>query len=231
METLQIKKTDELGLNPERRAMSIKRTMMMALPILILMVSLLGCKKDTPEKISGTETEQLRADMRQLWSEHMEWTYATVDAFFHDGNSLEAKLNRLLLNQQHIGSSIVPFFGQEAGDHLADLLTTHITDAVPVLTAAQEGNDADLEEALDEWYRNAQEIGDYYASLNPEHWEQPILRDMWKTHITQTVTYSVDLLQNEFDEAVSDYQQAYDHMVQMGDIMTEGIIEQHPDKF
>ena len=196
-----------------------------------LAIAMQACKKDNVFNISPDQTQDIKLEMRQLWAEHMEWTYATVDAFFHDQNGLSAKLNRLLKNQTDIGEALVPYFGQENSQKLAGLLTEHIQGAVPVLSAAQNGDNAALEQALDDWYANAQEVGDHLAAINPEYWAQPVLRDMWKTHITQTVTYSVALLQNELEKAVSDYQEAYNHMMGMGDIMSDGIIKKFPDKF
>src|SRR5690606_11341692 len=75
---------------------------------------------------------ELRDAMRKLWADHMQWTYATVDAFFHNADALEPTLNRLLRNQADIGAAIVPYYGQEAGDALTELLTGHINGAVLV---------------------------------------------------------------------------------------------------
>lgn len=191
---------------------------------LVACFSVQGCSKDVADKNAAANSQELRVEMRQLWAEHMEWTYATVDAFFHDQAGLGPKLNRLLQNQQDIGNSIKPYFGDAAGEKLAQLLTEHIQLAVPVLSAAQNADNAALEEALDNWYANAQEIGDDYASLNPKAWDQEALRDIWKTHITQTVGYSVALLQNNLDDAIVQYQQANDHMMEMADEMTEGLL-------
>lgn len=184
-----------------------------------------SCKKEDVSPLNSQEYQELRVEMRQLWAEHMEWTYATVDAFFHEQGGLDAKLNRLLLNQKHIGQSIVPYFGNTNGNKLEALLTEHITDAVPVLTAAQNGDNAALETALDDWYANAQEVGDHFAKVNPKQWEQSELRDIWKTHISQTVAYSVANLQGDLETAITLYQEAYDHMMIMADVMAKGIIQ------
>lgn len=186
---------------------------------------------DNNNPLQSLAYQELRVEMRQLWADHMEWTYSTVDAFFHDEAGLDAKLTRLLLNQEHIGTSMKPYFGETLGEELTVLLTEHITDAVPVLSAAEQGDDAALAAALDDWYENAQEVGDHFASMNPQFWGQTELRDIWKTHISQTVTYSVDLLLLDLDKAVLDYQEAYDHMMGLSDILAKGIAEKFPEKF
>ena len=179
----------------------------------------------------GDPAVELRGAMQKLWSDHMQWTFATVDAFFHNQAGLDANLNRLLQNQKDLGAAIVPVYGQAAGDKLASLLNTHIMQAVPVLTAAQKGDQPALKKALDDWYANAQEIADFLAAANPKNWNQDDMRTMMKTHIYQTTAYSVELLKNNYAEAVKLCDQANDHMKIMSDELAMGIIKQFPDKF
>ncbi|AXT85235.1 hypothetical protein C6I20_08560 [Aeromicrobium sp. A1-2] len=173
----------------------------------------------------------LNSAMRGLWADHMQWTWSSVDAFFHNPKGLQAQLDRLLQNQKDIGAAIVPYYGQDAATQLTDLLTTHIKDAVPVLTAAQKGDNAALEKASDEWYRNAKEIADFLTKANPDNWPTSATEPMMKTHIDQTIAYSVDLLKGNYAQAVKDYDAAELHMLMMGDTLAQGIIAQFPDKF
>ena len=170
-------------------------------------------------------------DMRKLWTDHMQWTYATVNAFFHNPPAVQAHLNRLLRNQQEIGAALVPFYGQEVGDQLAALLTTHIQQAIPVLTAAQAGDEAALNRALADWYANAQEIADFISALDPEVWPMSVLEEIWRVHIDQTTTYSVDLLNGDYVAAIEAFDEAFDHIMGLADILSTGIIAQFPRQF
>jgi hypothetical protein len=178
----------------------------------------------------GDPKVELRGAMQKLWSDHMQWTFATVDAFFHNPKGVDALLNRLLQNQKDIGAAVVPFYGQAAGDQLTKLLTTHIQQAVPVLTAAKNGDQPGLKKALDDWYANAREIADFLAKANP-NWKQEDLRNMMKTHIDQTTAYSVELLKDDYAGAVKKYDEANNHMKLMADELSAGIIKQFPGKF
>lgn len=173
----------------------------------------------------------LYSAMHQLWAQHMEWTYATVDAFFHDQNALNPTLGRLLQNQRDIGAAIAPYYGQDAANKLTDLLLAHINDAVPVLQAAKDGNTNALNTATAAWYDNAKQIADLLSSANPTNWPtsatEPILHD----HITQTVAYSVDLLKGNYPQAITDYDMAEQHMAMLADTLSKGIIAQFPGKF
>jgi hypothetical protein len=178
----------------------------------------------------GDPKVEFRATMQKLWSDHMQWTYATVDAFFHNPKALDAQLNRLLQNQKDLGAAIVPVYGQAAGDQLTKLLTTHIQQAVPVLTAAKNNDQPGLKKALDDWYANAREIADFLSKANP-NWKQEDMRSMMKTHIDQTTAYSVDLLKDDYTSAVKKYDEANNHMKLMADELSAGIIKQFPNKF
>lgn len=185
----------------------------------------------TANPTSNTKAVALVGAMRTLWDQHMEWTYATVNDFFHDQAALTPTLNRLLQNQRDIGAAIVPYYGQAAGTQLTNLLLTHIQDAVPVLKAAQANDTAQLNAANAAWYANAKQIADFLSAANPSNWAQPAMEDMMKTHITQTITYSVDLLKGDYTQSIVDYGTAQSHMDQMADMLTQGIVAQHPNSF
>jgi hypothetical protein len=173
---------------------------------------------------------ELGNGMRELWSDHMQWTYATVDAFFHNADALQPTLDRLLSNQVDLGAAIVPFYGQEAGDQLTELLTTHINLAVPVLQAAQAGDDPALQAALDDWYSNAQDVADFLAVANPDSWPQSVTRPALEMHIDQTTVYAVDLLTGEYAAAIEHYDAARHHMLELADVLADGIVEQFPEQ-
>lgn len=200
-----------------------------------------GAPATTPAPASSTTAAAGPADieaqiglhntMRQLWSEHMQWTYATVDAFFHNQEGLQAQLDRLLANQADIGAAIGSFYGQDAGDQLTDLLITHINQAVPVLTAAQAGDTAALETALEDWYANAEEIADFVSAANPENWPQSATRPMLEGHIDTTVVYATDLLEGDYTSAIEHFDEASHHMMMLADTLAAGMVAQFPDQF
>jgi hypothetical protein len=173
----------------------------------------------------------LYSAMRALWSQHMEWTYATVDAFFHDQKALTPTLNRLLKNQQDIGAAITPYYGKQAGDQLTTLLTAHINGAVPVLQAAKAGDKARLDQSLAAWQANAKEVADLLSSANPDNWPQSATEPMLRTHITQTTAYAVDLLKGDYASSIKNYDKAEQHMAMLADVLAKGIVAQFPDRF
>lgn len=197
---------------------------------LLLTSFLQSCKKDS-DPLASNEYRELDDAMRNFWADHMQYTYRTVDAFFNNNEALDAQLTRLLKNQEDIGAAIVPYYGQAAGDQLTALLKEHINDAVPVLTAAKNGDQAALDAAIANWRANAQAIADFLSAANPDNWEQDHTRMHMDDHITKTITYSVDLLQKDYAKASTDYDAAFQDMMDFAGMLSEGIAKQFPDKF
>ena len=42
---------------------------------------------------------ELRGAMQKLWNDHIQWTFATIDAYFHNPKGIDSQLIRLLQNQ------------------------------------------------------------------------------------------------------------------------------------
>lgn len=209
---------------------SINRYAGILIAAAIMTFAFQSCSKESIDPTATASYKVLNANMRKLWSDHMQWTYSTVDAFFNNPDGLNGPLNRLLQNQKDIGAAIIPYYGEDAGGQLTKLLTNHITGAVPVLTAAKEGNNEALTTALNDWYKNAQDIADFLANANP-NWKQEDMRHMMKTHIDQTTEYAVDLLQKDYSKAIKVFDEANEHMLMMADDLSEGIAKQFPEKF
>src|SRR3954447_594631 len=219
-------------------------TVLLATVALIGATTLTGINVATgetaPATSSGVHPHAMRADrservalqkaMRVLWEQHMEWTYATVAAFSAGTPGLTATLDRLLQNQTDIGDAIKPFYGKKAGNALTELLRTHITEAVPVLTAAQSGDQAALTAAITAWKANARQIADFLAAANP-HWGKVEMRKMMATHIDQTVAYAAAQLQGDYTRSIRIYGRAEHRMLRMADMVSRGIVAQFPGRF
>ncbi len=169
--------------------------------------------------------------MQNLWQQHMEWTYAAVAAIALDSPGTSATADRLLQNQVDIGNAVEPFYGKAAAKQLTTLLQDHITGAVAILTAAKAGDSVAQNKAVAAEYANAKQIGDFLAEANPTNWAKADMEAMLKTHIDQTLVYATDLLKGNYAQGIADYGKAEAHMIEMGDMLSAGVIAQFPDKF
>ena len=118
----------------------------------------------------GADAAQLRTDMRKLWEDHVTWTrlyIVSVGAALPD-KDLTAK--RLIQNQVDIGNAIKPFYGEDAGNKLTELLKEHILGAADLLAAAKAGDQAKVATEKARWYRNADDVAAFLSAANPKNW-------------------------------------------------------------
>jgi hypothetical protein len=195
-------------------------------------------KPDKPGKPDDGKDQDLTAaqvafhdDFRKLWEDHVTWTRLVIVNSAEDAPGYTASANRLLENQADIGDAINPYYGNDADTQLTLLLNEHINGAVKVLNAAKSGNDADLQEATEAWYANANEVADYLASLNPDNWSQEELRAMMKDHLDQTLAEAAAEFRGDYEASVNIYEEVHLHILEMSDVLSSGIIQQFPQKF
>lgn len=173
--------------------------------------------------------------MRKLWEDHITWTRMVIVDFLADPNGTlpdtQASVDRLLQNQVDIGNAIKPFYGDEAGNHLTDLLTQHILIAAEILQDAKAGDTAALNDAVARWYANADEIAAFLNSLNPEFWPLDQMQEMMRMHLDLTLQEAVTYLHGDYAGSVAAYEQVHLEILEMADMLSTGIIEQFPTKF
>lgn len=81
--------------------------------------------KEKTECLSAKRV-QLLGDMRKVWIDHTIWTRSYIVSAISNRPDQQAVLDRLLRNQQDIGNVIKPYYGEAAGNQLAELLRSHI---------------------------------------------------------------------------------------------------------
>ena len=178
-----------------------------------------------------TNREAFRADMRKLWEDHITWTRLFIVSDVAGLADLDATTDRLLANQVDIGDAIATFYGREAGDALTALLKDHILLAAQLLNAAKAGDQDGVAEASAAWYANANQIAAFLHDANPQHWALADMQDMMKMHLDLTLEEAVAHLQGRYTDDVAAYDQVHDEILQMADMLSDGIIAQFPAAF
>jgi hypothetical protein len=175
--------------------------------------------------------QSLRDAMRMLWSDHVFWTREYVVAAI-DGPppAAQAAATRLMKNQEDIGSAIVPYYGAEAGSKLTSLLKEHIQIAVELVAAAKAGDQAKTKEVDARWQKNANEIATFLSQANP-NWPQKTLADAMRMHLETTTAEVLARLQHDYAKDVAAFDAVYQHILQMADVLTDGIVKQFSKRF
>ena len=171
----------------------------------------------------------LRQDMRKLWEDHVTWTRLVIVSTIAGLPDQAPTTERLLKNQVDIGNAIKPFYGDAAGEQLTSLLRTHILGAAEILAAAKASDAARLEAGKQDWYENADDIARFLSNANPR-WPFPEMSTMMRTHLDLTLQEAVNQLQGRYAESVADYDRVHDEILEMSDMLSEGLLRQFPGK-
>jgi hypothetical protein len=206
--------------------MKLKFTMVL-LALVAVMIST-GVVQAQPNK-KNTVCD-LRSDMRKLWEDHVQWTRNVIFNILDDLPGTAQDVARLLKNQDDIGNAIKPFYGEAAGTQLTALLREHITIAADLLTALKNDNTAAFNAANAQWFANADAIAAFLSSANPA-WTLAEMKEMMYMHLNLTASEALARKQHNYAADVEAYDNVHNEILQMADLLTEGIAKQFPNKF
>jgi len=183
-------------------------------------------------KVEGMNQEEysLRGALRRLWTDHVVWTRAYVVAAVADAADAPTAAERLLKNQEDIGAAVVPFYGQEGGDALTDLLKQHIMIAVELIAAAKAGDTSRFEEQDALWTKNAEEIAELLSGANP-NWVKKDVVDILGVHLKLTKDEAVARLEAKWEADVAAFDQILTEILTLSDVLADGVVKQFPDRF
>lgn len=169
--------------------------------------------------------------MRKLWEDHITWTRLYLVSAASNLPDLDVTTKRLLQNQVEIGNAVKPFYGESAGNKLAELLKEHILTAAEVVADAKAGETAKLQQASKKWYANADAIAAFLSGANPDNWPLDQTRAMMREHLDLTTTEVVAHLHGSWQEDVAAYDKVHTAILQMADMLSSGIMKQFPKRF
>ena len=181
---------------------------------------------------------QFQDAMRQLWVDHNIWHWAVIASIFADLPNLDAAQARQIQNQVDIGNGIKPFYGEEAGNQVADLLKEHVNLLNKVAVDMKNADTAALENDKAAAYANGEDIAAFLAAANPENWPLDAAQGLLRGHIDSILLIAQARLDATNAGAEGDWEAeiaAFDEAMKMGlmlaDVLSQGIIAQFPDKF
>lgn len=192
-------------------------------------VSAQAAKEQKAECITP-QMVQLKTDMQRVWIDHTIWTRSYIVSAISNRYDQQDVLDRLLRNQQDIGNVIKPYYGEAAGNKLADLLREHIVIAGKIVAAAKANKQDEVKKLEADWHKNADDIATFLSSANP-NWSFKELQDMLYTHLQYITEIVLDCLKGDWKADIATTDKNETHMIHMADILTEGIIKQFANKF
>lgn len=172
---------------------------------------------------------KLKADMRKLWEDHIIWIRNIIFCLVDKLPGRDQSLKRLLINQENIGNVFKPYYGENVGNQLTELLYPHVTIFIEVVKATKEGKQPVLDATNKRWYENADEIAEFLCTLNPT-WELADMKLMMHNHLKLTTEEAMNRIKKDYDADVVTYDKIHHEILKMADMLSEGIIKQNLEK-
>lgn len=171
-----------------------------------------------------------RASMRKLWADHVIWTREYIVAAIGGNPDAADVATRLLRNQAEIGHAFVPYYGEETGAKLAELLKQHILTAAEVIDGMKTSNQGKFTDANRRWHDNANDIAVLLSDANPG-WSKKKMLGMFNDHLALTTHESASRLNKKWADDIAVFDKIFREVMMMADDLSNGVIEQFPEKF
>jgi hypothetical protein len=203
-----------------------------------------------------TSREPVRLALRQLWTDHIQWTRGYIieavdqslsthvaDVAYSQIGDLATALGaidlrsptdaaavRLLKNQEDIGDAIKPYYGDDAGNGLTRLLKEHIVIAVGLVENAKSGDQDAFAQNDKKWDDNIREIARFLAGANPA-WPEADVYDLLNQHLQLTKGEVTARLTKDWAADVKASDDLLAEAMVIADTLYDGLVAQFPDRF
>lgn len=172
-----------------------------------------------------------KSSMRMLWEQHVVYTRMFLISESEKLGDQDLVLQRLLQNQVEIGNAVKPFYGEENGNQLSTLLTSHIQIAGELIAALIANKTVEAEAAKVKWVANADEIATFLNAANPEHWGLEDMKMMMHEHLDTTTVEVNAQIAKDYAGSIAAFETVQTVAMKMADVLSTGIMKQFPDKF
>ncbi len=166
----------------------------------------------------------LRQGMRRLWADHVFYTRLYIIAAVNGTEDAQATAARLLRNQEDIGHAIVPYYGQDAGNALTELLKEHIMIAVDLVNAALANDNDKVAQVDKKWRDNADDIARFLSKANP-NWPFKEVQDLLYLHLSLTKDEAVFRIKKSWEEDIRNFDQIFTEAMLIADTPSEGSLD------
>ena len=174
--------------------------------------------------------------MRMLWEDHIVFTRNYIISAAADLPGTPVVAERLLRNQNDIGDAMKPYYGEAAANQLTTLLRNHILLAGKVIAIAKSAGNpmqdpTTLNGAVTAWQANGDSIALFLSSANPRNWPSATLQSALRMHLDMTLKEATAQLHGDWAGSIAAYDDVHQQILQMADVLSEGIFKQFPNRF
>ena len=176
------------------------------------------------------EKLKLNNQVRMLWFQHSEWTrMAFASIIFKNPDEAEV-INRLLRNPADFAYFLRYFYGHNIGAQFCTLLTEHLVIAADLVKATMAAETNKAEQINQRLYKNADEISAFLDSINP-YWNSQDWKKMFYMHLDLAKLIASQMIEGNYEKSINTYDIFEAEVMNMADMMIDGIIKQFPYLF
>lgn len=171
------------------------------------------------------EEMELNNDMRHAWSQHNFWDAMFMVSLFNSLDNTDAVQRRLMKTPDDISAVFEMFYSQPVVNQLRQLLTQHVELAGELTAAMKNGNMERSEQVEMQLNQNADQIARALANANTNYDYEELRRMLRMQLDTMRSAMQADL-NGEHDEMVRLMDENEARLMEMADVLTEGLIQQ-----
>lgn len=171
------------------------------------------------------EQRELNNDMRQAWNRHNFWDNMFMISLFNALENTDAVQRRLMQTPEDIAAVFETFYSQPMVNQMRQMLMEHVRLAGELAAAMKNGNmerTAQLENQLNQ---NVDQMARLLANVN-SNYDYEELRRMMRNHLNLMRDTMGAELNGEHGEAVRLMGENEDQLMELADILTEGLVQQ-----
>jgi hypothetical protein len=182
------------------------------------------------DKITEKEQE-LNQYLRKLWAEHAFWMRQYVVSYFNGSADVKDTTKRLLKNQEQIGRSLGMWYGDKNGARIADIMKNQLI-AFGDMLNGMVSKDKGLSVAGEKkWNDNTEKLVDFLVEQNSK-WGRVELSQHLKQYNEMMTNMAINRFRKKHNDEINSFDKAYTHaMNDVADVLTKGIVRQHPEQF
>ena len=172
----------------------------------------------------------LLEQMNLAWLQHVMWTRMLLISIAEDLKDLNATEARLLQNPKDIANIFRRYYGNSVADRIESLLTEHLTIGKDLIVALKNNNQRLSKELTDKWYRNADEMADFFSRINPFYPREQV-RKMLYDHLKLTTEEVAARLRKDYSADIKAFDMVDKEVLEMSQFFVNGIVRQFPNLF
>ena len=188
-------------------------------------------KKDAVKDKITEKEQELNQYLRKLWAEYAFWMRQYVIAYFNGSADVNDTTKRMLRTQDQIGRSLGMWYGEKNGAKISSVMKGQLVAFGDMLSGmiSRDKNTSVIGEK--KWHDNTEKLVDLLVELNPK-WGRVELSQHFKRYNEMMTNMAINRLRKKHGNEIESFDKAYVHaMNDIADVITKGIVKQHPEQF